>query len=102
MRSIDPTESVKTAVTPTFRYGLHDFGDAGLLWLINETVFWPRGFCLNLGIDTATGEHVWWLEGDGTEPWQVSSAESAQNRFEQSKRFFESTAAHNQEVGAYA
>ena len=42
----------------------------GLLWLINTTVFHPRGYalCMHFQADgTATG---WSIEGDGKEPWQ--------------------------------
>lgn len=37
----------------------------GVLWMVNKTVFHPRGFAL--AIDTETG--VLTLMGDGTEPW---------------------------------
>lgn len=40
----------------------------GLLWLINTTVFHPRGYALALQLQdgVATG---WRLLGDGSEPW---------------------------------
>ncbi|HEY3484293.1 MAG TPA: hypothetical protein VGK49_02865 [Ilumatobacteraceae bacterium] len=42
----------------------------GLLWLINATVFHPRGYALGLQRNLVTGEIIGWaLEGDGTEPW---------------------------------
>lgn len=45
----------------------------GLLWLINATVFHPRGYALGLFRDSVTGEFVGWvLLGDGTEPWTFS------------------------------
>jgi hypothetical protein len=40
----------------------------GLLWLINRTVFHPRGYAL--GYDPDTHEFV--LLGDGHEPWVFS------------------------------
>lgn len=47
-----------------------------LLWLINRTVFHPRGFALALNNDVlcAEGGNVtsWSLHGDGTEPWSMS------------------------------
>jgi hypothetical protein len=42
-----------------------DLQGDGLLWLINRTVFHPRGYAL--GYDTNTGAFV--LLGDGSEPW---------------------------------
>lgn len=41
-----------------------DLLEDGLLWLINSTVFHPRGFALQ--VDTDTGELR--LQGDGREP----------------------------------
>lgn len=42
-----------------------------MLWLINRTVFHPRGFALALHVDGA-GEIVGWsLLGDGSEPWAM-------------------------------
>lgn len=40
--------------------------DDGLLWLINRTVFHPRGYAL--GYDDQTGEFE--LIGDGSEPFE--------------------------------
>jgi len=41
---------------------------SGLLWLINRTVFHPRGFAL--GLHENNGEVTGWsLQGDGTDPW---------------------------------
>lgn len=42
-----------------------DLIDDSLLWLINRTVFHPRGYALRY--DDGTGEFA--LIGDGTEPW---------------------------------
>ena len=42
----------------------------GVLWLINRTVFHPRGFAL--AIDPETRDLS--LLGDGTEPWQYAEA----------------------------
>lgn len=43
-----------------------DLRDDGLLWLINATVFHPRGFAL--AMDTETNQFS--LLGDGSEPWR--------------------------------
>lgn len=42
---------------------------SGLLWLINRTVFHPRGYALALVQDEAGAVIGWQLDGDGTEPW---------------------------------
>lgn len=47
---------------------LVDLQESGLLWLINRTVFHPRGYAL--GYDTITKEFL--LFGDGTEPYTFS------------------------------
>lgn len=41
--------------------------DTGLLWLINATVFHPRGFAMGISSDGR-----WGIHGDGTEPWQFA------------------------------
>lgn len=41
-----------------------DLREDGLLWLINRTVFHPRGFALSVHPDGKL-----YLEGDGSEPW---------------------------------
>lgn len=52
-----------------------ELSDSGLLWLINRTVFHPRGYALALTI--ADGKAVGWsLLGDGTEPWQFGDDEN--------------------------
>lgn len=45
--------------------------DDGLLWLINATVFHPRGF--SLGWSPSTGEFM--LFGDGSEAWGFDPAD---------------------------
>jgi hypothetical protein len=57
-----------------------DLRPTGLLWLINTTVFHPRGFALALHLDdqgTATG---WSLQGDGTEPWEFQLTDADADR----------------------
>lgn len=46
-----------------------DLRDSGLLWLINATVFHPRGYALALHVDASDAVTGWDLMGDGTEPW---------------------------------
>ena len=48
--------------------------DTGVLWLINKSVFHPRGFALTLVKDQDTGDiKGWTLQGDGTEPWAFTT-----------------------------
>lgn len=45
-----------------------DLSSSGLLWLINASVFHPRGFAL--AVKVVDGKAVGWLLlGDGSEPW---------------------------------
>ncbi|MEV0470228.1 hypothetical protein [Streptomyces prunicolor] len=46
--------------------------DSGLLWLINRTVFHPRGLALALAYGDAGEVTGWRLTGDGTEPMWFS------------------------------
>ena len=43
--------------------------ESGMLWLINATVFHPRGYALALHLDDDGKATGWSLTGDGTEPW---------------------------------
>lgn len=44
--------------------------DTGLLWLINTSVFHPRGYALSIHINPETGiAQGWQLLGDGTQRW---------------------------------
>jgi hypothetical protein len=54
---------------------LIELQDSGLLWLINRTVFHPRGFSLGLGLDGNGNVICWKLYGDGSEPWTMDSPE---------------------------
>lgn len=62
-----------------------DLSDSGLLWLINRTVFHPRGYALALtvaGDGEATG---WSLLGDGSEPWQYGEVDVENDKFRQAE-----------------
>lgn len=54
-----------------------DLRPTGLLWLINVTVFHPRGYALALHFEDA--EHQvctgWSLMGDGSESWSMRDPE---------------------------
>lgn len=51
---------------------IKELQSSGLLWLINTTVFWPRGYSLCLLIEDDGSCTGWDLLGDGSEPWQHS------------------------------
>lgn len=56
---------------------LEDLSTSGLLWLINASVFHPRGFALSLHV-TADGKATGWsLMGNGTEPWYFEGPRDA-------------------------
>lgn len=54
--------------------GWDELREAGLLWLINRTVFHPRGFALAL---VRRGDQIvgWRLLGDGSEVWSMAGPE---------------------------
>lgn len=49
-----------------------DLRESGLLWLINSTVFHPRGFAL--GVDPGDGQFV--LVGDGSAPHHFDTTDA--------------------------
>jgi hypothetical protein len=56
---------------PTFDF--RRLSEYGVLWLINRTVFHPRGFALSLIYSDEDGNHDpvgWRIEGDGSEVWR--------------------------------
>lgn len=52
----------------------------GMLWLINATVFHPRGYALAFHFDSLGQATGWSLMGDGTESWQFGCDEETQAR----------------------
>lgn len=64
-----------------------ELGDTGLLWLINRTVFHPRG--LALALHEQDGEITGWsLLGDGTEAWSFPEGRD-QEQFQRARRTLE-------------
>jgi hypothetical protein len=67
--------------------------DTGLLWLINRTVFHPRGCALALVFadDDRQQPVGWQLVGDGTQVWLYDPAEAAAEaeRFDSATRTFD-------------
>lgn len=58
----------------------NDLRSTGLLWLINATVFHPRGFAFALVLDDDGVLTGWRLLGDGTEPWSFEGSRDDQFR----------------------
>jgi hypothetical protein len=46
-----------------------EISDSGLLWLINTTVFHPRGYALAIHFDSDGVATGWSIMGDGLERW---------------------------------
>lgn len=72
---MDPVSQVQSSAEDYDRNddgrSFDDFRASGLLWLINRTVFHPRGFALGFVRDDEAGEVTGWeLLGDGAEPWR--------------------------------
>lgn len=68
-----------------------DLRTEGYLWLINATVFHPRGYALRLHYERDDPEDLgactgWSLMGDGSEPWQFGCDEETQARVEEAFR----------------
>lgn len=65
-----------------------DLFDDGLLWLINRTVFHPRGYALAVGLDDdgkISGFELW---GNGDEPWQFGADIEENSRFTAVEKVF--------------
>lgn len=68
-----------------------DLRTEGLLWLINTTVFHPRGYALGLVYENDDPENLgaclgWELMGDGSESWQFGCDEESQARVDRAFR----------------
>lgn len=55
-----------------------DLRSEGLLWLINTTVFHPRGYALGMHFDRDGVAVGWSLMGDGSESWAFSKSVDAE------------------------
>jgi hypothetical protein len=54
-----------------------DLRTTGLLWLINTTVFHPRGYALALHFEDDGSVSGWSILGDGEEAWQFGTDEDS-------------------------
>jgi len=59
---------------------ISELRDSGLLWLVNASVFHPRGLAMALHVDSQGEVTGWSLLGDGNEPWRFDDAD-ADERF---------------------
>lgn len=66
---------------------LGDLIETGVLWLINVSVFMPRGYAIVLIRDEDKVVVGWSLVGAGTEPWQFDR--SCDDRFQAVMALFE-------------
>lgn len=57
---------------------LGELTSSGLLWLINTTVFHPRGYAMQLHLDAHGDATGWSLIGDGKEPFMFAQGEDRQ------------------------
>lgn len=100
-RIVPPSQKSLINGRPEGTFPLERLTDTGLLWLINSTVFWPRGYSLALvnrrrpgdTMDEATDVVGFEILGDGTEAWLPSSEEKATQRLRAVTAFFASLAA---------
>lgn len=68
--------------------------DGGLLWLINTTVFHPRGYALQLHIDEHGEPYGWSLTGDGTEPWSFTPGPDIDKAFKNAQQILAGPCSH--------
>jgi hypothetical protein len=63
----------------------------GLLWLINRTVFHPRGYALAFHVDEFDGASTGWqMLGDGTESWNYDPSVGEDELFRAAEAFLAS------------
>jgi YD repeat-containing protein len=70
-----------------------DLRASGLLWLINASVFHPRGYALAFRYTDDGRLAGWHLLGDGTEPWVFEDGPDIDERFAAVARTFNDQAA---------
>lgn len=64
---------------------LEELRTSGLLWLINTSVFHPRGVSLALDYSTDGESLGWSIQGDGSEPWVFEDGPELKAKFEQAQ-----------------
>lgn len=85
----DTTPEVYTEEQDSYR-PFSELSESGILWLINSTVFWPRGFSLAITHEATEEQHEagdlgvatgWKLLGNGKSAWRTSRDEVMDKRF---------------------
>lgn len=85
--------SDSTELTPR---PLAELREHGLLWLINRTVFHPRGYALALEVDEQGDVTGWALMGEGDEPWRYAPQVNEAELFAKAEAFFASMRSHQE------
>lgn len=62
----------------------------GLLWLVNRTVFHPRGFALAVHVGDDGEVTGWSMLGDGVEPWRYGPSVDEDESFRAVEAFLAS------------
>lgn len=65
---------VKAGINPNEPTDFSTFRDNGLLWLINTTVFHPRGFALAIHVDDNGTADGYQIIGDGSEEYRFDDS----------------------------
>jgi len=69
-------------------FSFEEFRTNGLLWLINTSVFHPRGFAVGFIYDDEGNLVGWSINGDGTEPWVFADDADNDACFDSVNEFF--------------
>lgn len=97
-RAVPPAQQTPMFEPPEGMLPIERLSDTGLLWLINSSVFWPRGYSLGLVCKRdpddrsaeATDVVGFQILGDGTVAWLPSSEAKATERLQAVTEFFAS------------
>lgn len=74
------SEKDKDGVIRTEILPFEALNEKGVLWLINRTVFHPRGFALALDFTEDGKAEGWQLWGNGDEPWGFALSEGEEEK----------------------
>lgn len=93
MTTTNPEESTVPNPTPPPNHRptslpFSEMREHGLLWLINATVFHPRGYALAFDVQDDGSVTGWSMLGDGSEPW-VYTMELTDEQFALVAAYFE-------------
>lgn len=79
MPDVDPKHCPEVTRAPErWAFGFARLREYGVLWLINRTVFNPRGFAISLEYEDGNPEPFGWsLHGTGEQPWTFDGFDEA-------------------------